>query len=257
MIRYDMHIHTEYCGHAVDMDVASICACADELDLETIAITDHIYSHNGLPVVTAIRAELSRVRHNCRVIVGAEVDVDGDFSDGRLVTDSLDALDYVVAGFHYVPTVGNYPLSPDDCTMTGEQFLEVWRTALLGIVSNPGIHTLAHPGRLVAASVDLDAHFEQVLAILAEAAKVSAKHRVAWEINELTGMRLNGYYQRQWHRIFEPALEAGVKLVYGSDAHSPTAIGRTVFTEMVLANLPSDCLASPDEILAWKKELEP
>ena len=78
---------------------------------------------------------------------------------------------------------------------------------------------------------------------------------MAWEINELSGTRLNGYYQEQWHRIFEPALEAGVKLVYGSDAHSPAMIGRTAFTELVLANLPPDCLSTPDEILAWKQGL--
>ena len=255
MIHYDMHIHTDYCGHAVNMDVAAICARADALGLKTIAITDHIYSADGLPVVTAIRAELAGVRHRCRVIVGAEVDVDGDYGDGRLVTDQLGAIEYVVAGFHYVPTAGTYPMSPDDCTLPGERFLELWRTALLGIVSNPAVHTLAHPGRLAAAAVDLDAHFETILAILAEAAEVSAAHRVAWEINELTGNRLNGYYQKQWHRLYLPALRAGVKLVYGSDAHSPEAIGKTTFAQTILKGLPEGCLAEPDDVLDWKAGL--
>jgi len=255
MIRSDMHIHTDYCGHAVDMDVAGICARADELGLETIAITDHVFSEDGLPVVTAIRAELAGVRHRCRVIVGAEIDVDGDYDDGRLVTDRLSAIDYVVAGFHYIPRTGAYPMSPDDCLLPAEQFLEVWRRALLGIVSNPAIHTLGHPGRLAAAALDLDVHFDSVLAVLAEAAEISAANRVAWELNELTGSRLNGRYQRQWHRVLMPAVCAGVKIVYGSDAHSPDAIGRTVFARTVLANLPDGCLAGPDEILEWKAGL--
>jgi len=252
VIRYDLHIHTEFCGHAPGMTVEAICARADELGLETIAITDHVYSPTGLPVLTAIRAELSRVKRRCRVIIGAEVDVDGDFADGRLVTDELGAADYVVAGFHYVPTTGHYPFSPDDCAMGPQRFLELWRSSLLGIVSNAKVHTLAHPGRLAASALDLDTYFEEVLSILGEAAKVSADNRVAWEINELTGSRLNGHYQRRWHEIYRIALDAGVRLVYGSDAHNPADIGKMVFAQTVLAGLPPDCLAEPDEVISAK-----
>lgn len=249
MIPYDLHIHTEFCGHAPGMSVEVLVRRADELGLETIAITDHIYQATGLPLLTAIRAELSRCRHRCRVIVGAEVDVDGDFGDGRLVTDELSACDYVVAGFHYVPTVGNYPHSPDDCTMPPEQFLKLWRTALLGVVSNPKIHTLAHPARLVAAAVNLDDWFDEALMTLAEAAKLSAKNRIAWEINELTGTRLSDYYRKRWHTIYKIALDAGVKLVFGSDSHSPEAMGNSAFAEEVLSRLPAGSLSDPDDIL--------
>ena len=249
MIPYDMHIHTEFCGHAPGMSVEVLVRRADELGLETIAITDHIYQATGLPLLTAIRAELSRCRHRCRVIVGAEVDVDGDFGDGRLVTDELSACDYVIAGFHYVPTVGNYPHSPDDCTMPPEQFLKLWRTALLGVVSNPKIHTLAHPARIVAAAVNLDDWFDEALMTLAEAAKVSAKNRIAWEINELTGTRLSDHYRKRWHTIYKIALDAGVKLVFGSDSHSPEAMGQSAFAEEVLSRLPAGALSDPDDIL--------
>jgi HisJ family histidinol phosphate phosphatase len=249
MIPYDLHIHTEFCGHAPGMSVETIVRRADELGLETIAITDHIYQATGLPLLTAIRAELSQCRPRCRVIIGAEVDVDGDFGDGRLVTDELSACDYVVAGFHYVPTVGIYPHSPDDCTMPAEQFLQLWRNALLGIVSNRKIHTLAHPARLVAAAVNLDDWFDEVLMTLAEAAKVSAKNRIAWEINELTGTRLSDFYRRKWHMIYKIALDAGVKLVFGSDSHTPEAMGHSAFAEEVLSRLPAGALSTPDDIL--------
>ncbi len=252
MINYDLHIHTEFCGHAAGMTIEGLVAYADKRKLDTIAITDHIFSHPGLCVLTAIRAELSKIDSKCKIIVGAEVDVDGDYTDGRLVTDSLDAIDYVVAGFHYIPTSGIYPMSPDDCTMKSEKFLELWRSSLLGIVSNPNIHTVAHPGRLAAQSLDLDTFFDELLIVFKEAAPIAASNNVAWEINELTGTRLNGYYQQQWYRIFEIALDAGVKLVYGSDAHCPQAVGVNKFTRSVLSKLPEGALSTPDQIIDVK-----
>ncbi len=249
MPNYDMHVHTEYCGHAPGMSIEAICARADENGLETLAITDHVFTADGVVVLTAIRAELSRIKTDCRIIVGAEVDVDGQYHDGRLITDGLSAADYVVAGFHYVPVAGNYPLSPDDCTMPPKEFLKVWRSSLLGIVSNPKVDTFAHPGRLLASAVDMEVHFDEALAILAEAAEISAENNVAWELNELTGSRLNEYYQQRWYKIYEIALDAGVRLVYGSDAHCPEAIGGSEFVEMILQKLPDDCLCEPEDVL--------
>ncbi|MHC5154970.1 MAG: PHP domain-containing protein [Planctomycetota bacterium] len=147
MIDYDLHIHTEYCGHAPGMTVAAILQRAEELGLSAIAITDHIFKQ-------------------AEVFIGAEVDVNPADADGRLVTDDLDGLDIVIAGFHYVPTVGNLPHGPQDNTLSDEVFMEVWASSLLGIVSNPKIHTLAHPGRLLAASVDLDVHLKMHCACL-------------------------------------------------------------------------------------------
>ena len=249
MMNYDMHIHTEYCGHAYGTTVESICRRADELGLEAIAITDHVFDSTDLPVISQIRREVEACKPNCRVIIGAEVDVDGQYSDGRLVTEDLDGIEYVIAGFHYVPTVGNYPHCREDCTLSQTGFLKVWRSSLLGIVSNPAIDTLGHPGRMVAASVDLDVHFEDVLAVFAEAAELSVQNDTAWEINELTGCRISEYYRNQWHRIYQVGLDAGVKLVYGSDAHDASCIAIADFTKLILSNLPDRCLCKPDDLL--------
>ena len=127
--------------------------------------------------------------------------------------------------------------------------MEVWASSLLGIVSNPKIDTLAHPGRLLAASVDLGIHFEDALCVFEQAAAVSAQNRVAWELNELSGSRLAPYWRQQWWQIFEIALNAGVKLVYGSDAHTPDAIGTHSFVDSLLQKLPKGCLARPEEII--------
>lgn len=249
MLDYDLHIHTEYCGHAGGMTIPAICKRADYLGLNAIAITDHIFKPSDRPLIDKIRAEVKACTTHCRVYVGAEVDVDSVYTDGRLVADDLEDLDIVIAGFHYVPTVGNYPRSFEQNTLGAEAFMEVWTSSLLGVVSNPRIHTLAHPGRLLAAAVDLDVHFEDALAVFEQAAKLSAENNIAWELNELSGYRLNAYWQEQWWRISRIALDAGVKLVYGSDAHHPDAIGMHNFVDLVRGKLGKHRLAHPEEVM--------
>lgn len=249
MINYDLHIHTEYCGHAGGMTVKAIVRRAEELGLSCIAVTDHIFGPKGHAVIERIRADVKAVQPKLKVYVGAEIDVDADYTDGRLVTEDLDGLDYVIAGFHYVPTVGHYPWSREDRHLDEETFLEVWESSLLGIVSNPAIDTLAHPGRMLAACMDLDIYFEHGLSVFEKAAQLSVKNNIAWELNELTGHRLGAYWQEQWYRIYEVALDAGVKIIFGSDAHAPDAVGLCLFAESVLEKLPKDSLAQPEAII--------
>ena len=245
-----MHIHTEFCGHAPEMTIPAIIARAQQLNLETIAITSHVFSPDDLSLISHICDEIADIKPDLRVIVGAEVDVDGLRSDGRLVTDNLDNIDYVVAGFHYIPGPGNFPHTPDDNPLEPQVLFESWRSTLLGIVSNRGVHTLAHPGRMIGTAIDLDIYFDDILSVFAEAAEISATNNIVWEINELTGFRLPEYYQQQWYRIYQVALDAGVKIIYGSDAHDLSCICLTDFTDTVLAKLPTDCLSNPDSIEA-------
>ena len=249
MIDYDLHIHTEYCGHARGMTVPAILERAEAMGLSTIAITDHIFKQADHSIIQQIREDVAAYGPSVKVYIGAEVDVDSAYADGRLVTDDLDGLDIVIAGFHYVPTVGNLPHGPQDNTLDDEVFMDVWASSLLGIVSNPKVHTLAHPGRLLAASMDLDVHFEDALCVFEKAAALSAKNKIAWELNELSGYRLSPYWLDQWHRIYEIALAAGAKLIYGSDAHMSDAVGTHDRVDVILEKLPKECLAKPEEII--------
>ena len=250
MIDYDLHIHTAYCGHApADMTVPTILARADELGLRTIAITDHVFCEDDLAKIEKIRAEADQTDSNCKVIIGAEVDVDWQYWDGRLVTDKLGEIDYVIGSLHFLPGVGNYPHTPADNPLGAELLFNRWKSSLFGLVSNPKVNTMAHPGRMVAASLDLDVWWPDVLAVYEEAAKLSAENNIAWELNELTGYRLSAYYQHLWHKISKIGYDAGVKLVYGSDAHMPDAISLQDFTQYVLDQLPKDALATVEEIL--------
>ena len=249
MIDYDLHIHTAYCGHAKHMSVATICRQADAAGLRLIAITDHICEPANRATIEKIRREVADARPACRVLVGAEIDVDYRYTDGRLVDADLDGLDYIIAGFHYVPTMGHYPWTIEDRRMNIEPFLEAWESSLLGIVSNPRIDTLAHPGRMLAACTELDDYFDYGLAVFEKVARVSAQNNIAWEINELTGQRLSPYWQEQWYRLYEVGLNAGVKLVFGSDAHTPDAVGSQDFARRVLDKLPAGSLSSPEDVI--------
>lgn len=248
-IDYDLHIHTVYCGHAPGMTVEAICARADALNLRLIAITDHIFEPDDRPVIDKIRAEVNACKPQCRVLVGAEVDVDWNHTDGRLVTDDLDGLDYVIAGFHYIPTMGHYPWSPKERRMDIERFLDLWQSSLLGVVSNPRITTLAHPGRMLAAAAELDDYFDYGLTVFEMAAQRAAQNNIAWELNELTGHRLPARWQDQWYRLYNIALNAGVKIVFGSDAHTPDDIAMQSFAQRVLDKLPQNALSQPEDVI--------
>ncbi len=253
MINSDFHIHTEYCGHAPGMTVERICRRAEELRLQQIAITDHIYDNESACVVQKVRDDLQAAAPSIPVIVGAEVDVDSDFVDGRLASDQIDGIDYIIAGFHYVPTVGNYPWKPQQCSLDRPTFMRLWESTLLGVVSNPAIHTLAHPGRLFAAAMGLEGDWDAAMEVFQKAAVLSAKNRIAWELNELTGQRLAPEFKEKWHCIYEIALGAGLKLIFGSDAHDAQSLAAADFTQQILSRLGSAQLSTPQDIVEWKK----
>ncbi|HPS54237.1 MAG TPA: PHP domain-containing protein [Sedimentisphaerales bacterium] len=248
MITYDSHIHTAYCGHAEGMTTEAIIKQAQLKKLKTIIITDHVLNNDDLKKIDKIREEAASIKTSCNVIIGAEIDADGTRTDGKLVTDNLDNIDYVIGSIHYVPGVGNYPHSPEDCGLDPEELFKRWESTLLGVVSNPKVNTLAHPGRMIASILDFDSCFDDMLAVFSQAAKISAKNNIFWEINELNGDKLSDEYKLNWYKIYEAALDEGVGLIFGSDAHRIADIGKTTFTQKILRKLPADCLANPRDM---------
>jgi len=234
MINYDLHIHTEYCGHAPEMSVEAIIKAAEEKQLETIAITEHIFSENDLLLIPKIKKEVATIKTDVNVIIGVEVDADGMRTDGKLITENLDDIPYVLGSMHYIPETGIYPASPDDNPLTGEVFFKVWQSTLIGLVSNARLNTLAHPGRLAACACDIDIYFDDMLVVFEEAAELSVKNDICWGINELNERKIPVQYHERWSKIYQIATNAGVKLVYGSDAHRPEDIGKQSFTDKTL-----------------------
>ncbi|MBN1795877.1 MAG: PHP domain-containing protein [Sedimentisphaerales bacterium] len=247
-MNYDLHIHTVYCGHAETMTIDAILKCADELGLNTICIADHIYSPKEIDTPRRIREEVAAYKTNCRVLIGAEMDVSGLHSDGTLAAPIPRGLDYCLAAIHYIPGDGFYPRKIEDNPLSPKELLKRWRSTMLGVLNNKKINALAHPGRMVATSIDMDLYFDDVLEILTEAAEVAAANNILWEINEHDRNMVRQDYHNRWHEIYRIALDAGVKLIYGSDSHFPNEIGGNEFVSNILKKLPEGCLETPESI---------
>jgi histidinol phosphatase-like PHP family hydrolase len=86
VIDYDLHIHTEYCGHAPGMTVAAILQRAEELGLSAIAITDHIFKQADHAIIQKIRDDAAAYGPTLKVFIGAEVDVNPADADGPMPT---------------------------------------------------------------------------------------------------------------------------------------------------------------------------
>lgn len=247
-MNYDLHIHTVYCGHAKTMTIEAILKQADEIGLDTICIADHIYSPQDFNTPKRIKDEVSAYKTNCRVLVGAEIDVSGMHSDGTLASPIPDGLDYTIAAIHYIPGNGFYPKRIEDNPLTPKELLKRWRSTMLGLLQSEKIDTLAHPGRICALALDLDIYFDDMLEILAEASHISAENDIMWELNEHDSHLIKPQYQDRWHEIYQIALDTGVRLIYGSDSHFPHEIGQHEFVDKILGKLPEGCLETPELI---------
>jgi histidinol phosphatase-like PHP family hydrolase len=230
------------------MSIDAILRRADELRLDTICIADHIYSPNEESLPARIKEEAAGYKTKCKVLIGAEIDVAGGSSDGRLACDVPDNLDYIIAGIHYIPGPGNFPRSVADNNLKPDELLERWRSTMLGVFENVKVDALAHPGRMITSALDLDSHFDAMLEVLRDVTPIAARNNVLWEINEHDKDKLPVAYHDKWHKVYQIALDAGVKLIYGSDSHCPDEIGSCEFTQKILSSLPDGCLLTPETI---------
>lgn len=257
LLDFDAHVHTEYCGHAPGMTIAKIIEKSNLLHIKSLLIAEHIFSPKETALINKIKDEVSKIDSQCKILVGAEVDVDGSMTDGSLTAsnESLKDADLIIGAVHYIPGVGNYPRSPMENPLEPEELLKLWRSSLLGMLKNPAVDILAHPGRLPAAALDLDIYFDDMISVLREAAKISADNGVAWEINNLTCSRLAPAIMGRWHETIQVAIDAGVKITYGSDSHSPDEILKQGYVQQIIKKLKNFTgFVSPADIKKYKDE---
>lgn len=248
MINYDLHTHTQYSGHAEGTTVEMMLRRADEIGLGCIAITEHISSPADISLIEQIRADASQVKTKCRVVIGAEIDIDGNYSDGRLVTQVPAGLQYVLAGFHFIPGVNKYVHDRSDCLIAEKELFTRWSSTILGAVSNKNINTLAHPARLIAMSLDWHKWFVPTMEVFCKAAQISAANNIAWEINEGDGVYKLPQYVDLLVELYKAVVKEGVKLVYGSDAHGPGLLGNCEYATGILAAVGTESFIGPNDI---------
>jgi len=228
-IRGDLQMHSTWSDGANTIDEMAAAAMARGLDY--ILITDHSHSLGIAGGLSAeelrrqcdkIRAVNDRLRGQFRVLAGVETEikVDGalDYPD-----ELLAELDLVIASLHTGLRTGR----------------EKTTERMLSAIRNPHVDIIAHPtGRLIGrrqgADLDMSAIFQ-----------AAAETDTALEINaDYRRLDLCDIHARQ-------AVELGIKLTIGSDAHSATNVGRL---EYGVATARRGWVTAADVVNTWPLE---
>jgi len=200
-IKGDLHIHSDASDGSCD--IADLAAAAKEMGYKYICITDHSKSSaiaNGLTVkrLTKQIQQIRKLNANLKgitVLAGSEVDI---LADGSLDFDDrlLAELDFVIASIHS-------GLASDRHKVT---------TRTLKAMDNPYVNCIAHPtGRLIGQREPMDIDIEAVI-------KHAAETHTALEVNaQPQRLDLKDVHCKM-------AVDAGVKLLIGTDAHSTAGL---------------------------------
>jgi DNA polymerase (family 10) len=201
-IKGDLHVHTN--ASDGDCDISEIAEAAKKMGYKYICITDHSKSSaiaNGLSSkqltdqIKQIRKLNEKIK-GVTILAGTEVDILADCSldfDKKLLAD----LDFVIAAIH-----SGLASSREKVT-----------SRTLKAMDSPYVNCIAHPtGRLIGQREPMDIDMTAVI-------KHAAQTHTALEVNA-NPWRLD---LKDTH--CRMAVEAGVKLVVGTDAHSIGGLG--------------------------------
>ena len=238
-IKGDFHMHTK--ASDGNCDISDLAKAAKDLGYKYICITDHSKSQtiaNGLSIkqlsqqIKQIRKLNDKIK-GITIFAGSEVDI---HANGALDFDDklLAELDFVIASIH------SGLASPREKVTT--------RT--LKAMDNPYVNCIAHPtGRLIGQREAMDIDIAAVI-------KHAAQTHTALEVNA-NPWRLD---LKDTH--CKMAIEAGVKLSIGTDAHSTLGLGLMDFGVATAARgwvTKNDVLNtfSPAKIKNWVKNKRP
>jgi len=196
-IKGDLHVHTN--ASDGDCDISELAMAARDMGYKYICVTDHSRSSaiaNGLSPkrlaqqIKQIR-KLSEQLKGIAILAGTEVDILADSSldfDNKLLAD----LDFVIAAIH-----SGLASSREKVT-----------TRTLKAMDNPYVNCIAHPtGRLIGQREPMDIDITAVIEHAAQTHTALEVNANPWRLD------LKDVHCRM-------AIEAGVKLVIGTDAHS-------------------------------------
>ncbi len=238
-VKGDFHMHT--IASDGNCDVSELAEAAKELGYEYICITDHSKSSviaNGLSArqlaqqIKQIRKLNEKVK-GITILAGSEVDI---LANGKMDFDDelLAELDFVIASVH--------------SGLAGPR--EKVTTRTLKAMDNPYVNCIGHPtGRLLGQREAMDLDMAAVI-------KHAAQTNTALEVNA-NPWRLD---LKDTH--CRMAIEAGVRLVIGTDAHSTDGLGLMGLGVATAARgwaTKADVLNahSPAKIRRWAKSKRP
>ncbi|NQT02491.1 MAG: DNA polymerase/3'-5' exonuclease PolX [Planctomycetes bacterium] len=201
-IRGDLHIHSR--ASDGNCSISELAEAAKKLGYKYICITDHSKSSaiaNGLSAKRLARQikEIRRLNEQIEgitILAGSEVDILADSSldfDNKLLAE----LDFVIASIH--------------SGMTGPRQKVTART--LKAMDNPHVRCIGHPtGRLIGQREPMDLDIAAVIKHAAETHTALELNANPWRLD------LKDTHCRM-------AIEAGVKLVIGTDTHNIAGLG--------------------------------
>jgi histidinol-phosphatase (PHP family) len=238
---FDYHVHESHSRDAPDATLPAIVHAAEGLGVQEIALTSHLIV-SGPDVYLSVQMDeldeyfrgIEEAQDETDVTLRAGLEVDyfpGEEKRLRRIIDEH-PLDYSLGSVHYVNGVDigsrvhvrsffvGRPLHE-----AADEYFTVWRMA-----AESGLFdVLAHPDywrKFIHTARSEPASFEEYGSVYLDALRVLAEEGVGLEVNtSSTKVGLTEFYPVQG--FLRAAYEAGVTTVtVGSDAHTPSAIGR-------------------------------
>ena len=233
-LNQDLHMHTTLsacCKDKVNQTPSKILALAEEMGVETIGFTDHVWSNPDLAPsawyrpqdegqIARLRAELAKLTTSVRVLVGCEADMTapGKFGITREIAEGLDFVLLSCSHFHMKDSVAQ----PKDDTprAMAEHLLQFF---LSGVTSGLA-SAIAHPFLPIGHFNQLDSAIGAITdAEFQDAFGAAAEQGVAIEITThfLPSGPGKNFSIETPIRLLSIAKQAGCKFTLGTDAHSP------------------------------------
>ena len=208
----DLHLHTTFTDGKAS--ISAMIEAAEERGLAAIAITEHVRaSSDWLPHFWAAIEQARVLVNGMAVYHGIETKA-LDFTGTLDATpEMLERAELVLGAVHRYPdgrggTCSWASLSPDEGA-------EIEYRAALGLIRNPQVDVLAHPGGVYELKFGPfpRSYLEEIVA-------TAARHGVAIEIN--------ARYCRDIPGLLALCRQHGALVSLGSDAHSPSEVGLIV-----------------------------
>jgi len=251
-MRYDLHSHSLFSDGRDS--VWDMLKAAEAAGLEAFAVTDHVESDRwGNPIVDWIGALLREVeavrgKTKVRLLVGVEASL-LDLKGHATVNQRLyNAVDLVLCGIEW-GTVGIAQNPPESKVALQRNLV----TAYGNLALNPWVDIIAHPFNLGRFPTPLRLS-EIATSAIREIAAAFKEGDKAFELNNTLWWWFPNQSPeevlREYARIVEEFAVAGVKFVWGSDAHSLHGVGNLRWAERLAQTVgltPSHFL-TPDQL---------